>query len=72
MISEKKIIFFEPCSEPWREGYLIPVRNRLNNMLQREFLPVEYKSQFLEQWGEKIIFDDKFINWYYDLRKKEE
>jgi hypothetical protein len=71
MADEKKIIFFEPCPELWREGYLIPVRNRLSNMLQREFLPLELKSRFLEQWGEKIIYDDLFIDWYYDLKKKD-
>jgi hypothetical protein len=71
MADDKKIIFFEPCPETWREGFLIPVRNRLNNMLQREFLPVEYKNGFINSWGEKIIYDDQFVDWYYDLKKKE-
>jgi hypothetical protein len=72
MAEEKNIIFFEPCPEIWREGYLIPVRNRLNHMIEREFLPEEYKSRFLETWGEKIIYDDIFIDWYYDQRKREQ
>jgi hypothetical protein len=71
MTDAKKIIFFEPCPETWREGYLIPVRNRLNNMLQREFLPEIYKSAFMEKWGENIIYDDLFVQWYVDLKKKE-
>lgn len=71
MADVNKIIFFEPCPEPWRDGFLIPVRNRLNNMLQREFLPEEYKNQFIGEWGEKIIFDDQFIDWYYNLKKRE-
>lgn len=71
MAENKQIVFFEPCPETWREGYLIPVRNRLNNMLQREFLPESYKKLFLEKWGEKIIYDDLFIDWYVELKRKE-
>ena len=66
-----KHFYLEPCPEPWRDGFIIPVRSRLNNMLQKEFLPVEYKDSYIEKWGEKIIYDDQFINWYVDIKRNE-
>jgi hypothetical protein len=56
--------FFEACPEDWRDGYLIPVRNRLGNMVEREFLPQEMKDAFLKKFGENIIYDDVFLDWY--------
>lgn len=60
----KQLIFFKECPETWREGYLIPVRNRLGNMVERDYLPKELKESFLEEFGEKIIYDDVFVDWY--------
>lgn len=70
MAEDIEALEFIPCPEPWREGYLIPVRNRLNNMLQNDFLPEEYKQEYLDYWGEKIIFDDQFVDWYCELKKE--
>jgi hypothetical protein len=61
--------FFEGCPEEWRDGYLIPVRNRLGNMIEREYLPKEMKEAFFNQFGEKIIFDDDFVEWYVSMKK---
>ena len=70
MAEEVEALEFIPCPETWREGFLIPVRNRLNNMLQKEFLPEEHKKKYLEHWGEKIIYDDQFIDWYCELKNE--
>ncbi|MBN2487119.1 MAG: hypothetical protein JXB34_14185 [Bacteroidales bacterium] len=72
MSAEKSKLFFDVCPEPWRDGYLIPVRNRLNNMIQREYIPEEYKIKYLNKWGEKVIFDDQFVDWYVGLKQREE
>ena len=63
-----KTDFFEECPESWRDGYLIPVRNRLGNMIEKEYLPKELKEAFLTKFGEKVIYDDIFTDWYYETR----
>jgi len=68
-MASKDLIFFEPCPETWRDGFLIPVRNRLGNKLLKEFLPSEHKDQYIEKWGIRIIYDDQFIDWYCSLKK---
>ena len=67
MGKDLKAMEFVPCSETWREGYIIPVRCRLNNMLEKEFLPEKLKEKYLEDWGHDIIYDDEFIDWYSKL-----
>lgn len=68
---KSKTFFLEPVKEPWREGYLIPVRNRLNNILEHEFLPEDLKEKYLSTWGQTIIFIDQFHDWYYEERKRQ-
>jgi hypothetical protein len=68
-MASKNSIFFEPCAETWRDGYLIPVRSRLGNKLQKEYLPSELKNQYIEKWGPNIIYDDQFLDWYCSLKK---
>ncbi len=71
MAKKIETLEFIPCQEAWRDGFLIPVRNRLNNMLQSEFLPENFKDKYIEHWGEKIIYDDQFLDWYCKLKKEE-
>ena len=61
--------FFKECPEDWRDGFLIPVRNRLGNMIEREYLPRELKKPFLDKFGEEILYDDIFIDWYSEVKK---
>lgn len=68
---EEKIQFFIPCKDGWREGFFIPVRNRLNHEIEREFLPIELKDSFLNSWQENIIFEDQFEDWYAEERNRE-
>ncbi len=68
---EIKGFSIKPAKETWRQGYIVPVRNRLNDMIEKEFLPIEFKDKYIERWGENIIYDDEFIDWYCDLKKEE-
>ena len=38
-------------------------------MIEREYLPKEMKGTFLEAFGENVIYDDVFIDWYCELKK---
>ncbi|MCG8700757.1 MAG: hypothetical protein MI922_22075 [Bacteroidales bacterium] len=67
---DKQIKFFIPNRETWRKGFFIPVRNRLNNMLERDFLPEDMKELYQEEWGEAILYDDEFIDWYSRIKKE--
>ena len=69
---KKERVFFESIKEEWRDGYLIPVRNRLGNMIEKEFLPKEMKLAYINSFGEKIIFDDDFIEWYCDQKNEKQ
>jgi hypothetical protein len=66
---ELKRDFFEECPEHWRDGFLIPVRNRLGNMIERDFLPREFKADYIDKFGENVIYNDVFEDWYYEMRK---
>ncbi len=66
---KKDIVFFNPCPEIWRDGFLIPVRSRLGNKIQKEYLPHELKEKFIEKWGTSIIYDDQFLDWYCSQKK---
>ena len=68
---EFKINYFEPVREAWREGYFIPIRNNFSHKLEREFLPEELKAAFEEQFGEDILTDEQFIQWYSEKRQEE-
>ena len=64
-----KGFFLIPNKETWRKGYIFPVRSRLNNMLENEFIPEEFKDKYLEMWGEDIIYEDEFIEWYCEMKQ---
>ena len=61
--------FLKKNIEPWRQGYILPVRNRMNDLLENEFLPEELREEYIKHWGENIIYDDQFIDWYCEMRK---
>ncbi len=66
----KENTFFIECTEDWRDGFLIPVRNRLGEMIDREFIPIEYKDRYLTEFGETVLYDDVFIEWYCQMSKE--
>jgi hypothetical protein len=46
------------------EGYYIPVRNIFNNKIEREFIPISAKEMFEKKFGERLITDQEFLDWY--------
>jgi hypothetical protein len=64
------IIFFKPFSKYGLEGYYIPVRNSFNNQLEEEFIPLKAKELFEAAYGQKIITDEEFLDWYSENAPK--
>lgn len=56
--------FFIASKDIWRDGFFIPVRNSFNKKIEREFLPIELKQAYLNNWGETILSDQEFLDWY--------
>jgi hypothetical protein len=57
-------VFFKPYNNYGLEGYYIPVRNTFNNHIEKEFIPMEAKDLYQNTFGEKIITDKEFLDWY--------
>lgn len=66
---KKQEEFFLKCIEEWRDGYLIPVRNRMGNMIEREYLPSELREPFELKFKQTIIYDNDFLDWYCSMKK---
>jgi hypothetical protein len=58
------VIFYRPYNNFGLEGYYIPVRNTFNNHIEKEFIPKEAKDLYQNTFGEKIITDKEFLDWY--------
>ena len=63
--------FFIPNEEKWRKGYYIPVRNRFNNKIEKEFIEAGLKSMYENSFGKTIIYNDEFLDWYSAVKKEE-
>ena len=63
-------IFFKPYNKLGFEGYYIPVRNSFNNQIEKEFIPLKAKEIFELKYGQKIISDQEFLNWYSENAQK--
>jgi len=61
---EKKSVFFKPFNMHGLEGYYIQVRNAFNNQLEQEFIPVKAKESYESKFGQEIITDQQFLDWY--------
>lgn len=57
-------MFFRPYKKHGLDGYHIPVRNSFNNRIELEYIPAEAKELFEMDFGERIIKDTEFIDWY--------
>jgi hypothetical protein len=66
---KQEIIFFKPYNSYGLEGYYIPVRNSFNNHIEKEFLPTGAKELFENTFGQKIITDEEFLDWYSENAK---
>ncbi len=66
----KQNIFYKLYNKYGLEGYYIPVRNTFNNCIEREFIPIEAKDTFEKEFGDKVISDKEFLDWYTEFVKK--
>jgi hypothetical protein len=67
---KKSTIFFKPYSKYGLEGYYIQVRNSFNNQLEDEFIPLKAKELFESRYGQKVISDQEFLDWYSENAQK--
>ncbi len=61
---KKRNVFYKLYNKHGLEGYYIPVRNTFNNTIEREYIPMEAKDLFEEQFGDRVISDKEFLDWY--------
>ena len=66
----KQNIFYKLYTKHGLEGYYIPVRNSFNNAIEREFIPLEAKDLYEKQFGDKVISDTEFLDWYTENAQK--
>jgi hypothetical protein len=55
---------FKMYSKYGLEGYYIPVRNSFSNTIEREFIPLKAKEIFEKKFGDRLITDTEFLDWY--------
>ena len=56
--------FYKKYSMYGLDGYYIPVRNSFNNSIEREFIPAEAKEKYESKFGNQVITDQEFMEWY--------
>ncbi len=56
--------YYKEYSKYGLEGYYIPVRNTFSNCIEREFIPSSAKELFENKFGNDIITDSEFLEWY--------
>ena len=61
---KKEKNYYKLYSKHGLEGYYIPVRNNFNNKIEREFIPLQAKELFEKKFGERLISDQEFLDWY--------
>jgi hypothetical protein len=61
---KQKSFFFTPYNMHGLEGYYINVRNSFNNQLEQEFIPEKAKSLYESKFGQTVITDNEFLDWY--------
>lgn len=65
---ERKSIY-ERCKVWWWSGYYVKVRDSLNyHHVKRHLSDVE-KEIYEKEFGDTILMDSDFENWYYKLKK---
>lgn len=58
------MVFFTVYNQYGLDGYFIPVRNSFNNTIEKEFIPSGAREIFEKKFGEHIISDQEFLDWY--------
>jgi len=62
--------FFKEANLWWGNYYYVPVRVRFNNKIDYRLIPEELKVIYEKKFGEKILFDDQFDDWYIEEKSK--
>jgi hypothetical protein len=60
----KGINYYKEYSKYGLEGYYIPVRNTFSNCIEREFIPTNARELFEDKFGDEVITDAEFLEWY--------
>jgi hypothetical protein len=60
--------FFQECKVWWWGGYYIPVRNSWNYKIEKRHLTKEEKEIYEQTFGEKVLYDHEFMDWYCRLK----
>jgi hypothetical protein len=61
---KKATNYYKLYSKYGLEGYYVPVRNTFNNNIEQEFIPLKAKEIYEKKFGERIITDQEFLDWY--------
>jgi hypothetical protein len=56
--------FFKECKEWWWGGWFVNTRDNNTYRLTKQHLTNDLKNKYEEEFGEKIITEDEFNEWY--------
>ncbi len=56
--------YYKLYSKYGLEGYYVPVRNTFSKNIEQEFIPLKAKDFFEKKFGDRIISDQEFLNWF--------
>lgn len=56
--------YYKEYSKYGLEGYYIPIRNTFSNCIEREFIPIKARELFEDKFGNKVVTDSEFLEWY--------
>lgn len=52
------------CKNFWRDGYFVIVKNKYSMRQKYRFIPSYMVDSYNRLFGDNIIHDEDFINWY--------
>jgi hypothetical protein len=68
----KRKPFFKESRTWWWKGRYIPVRNSWNYHLDNKYLTEKEKELYEKKFGQQIVFDTEFKNWYLSISKNKQ
>lgn len=51
-------------------GWLLAIRNNWNEDLRRTFVSDDVKQAYTETFGQKVLKEDDFLDWYCEYKKQ--
>ena len=64
---EKGVQLLIKSSNPYLKGYTLAVRNNWNHQIERVYISEREKELFLAKFGEKVVYENEFLNWIDSL-----